>query len=163
MKLTRKCFGCKEEFNKNELVEYFTFSGKTSNWYCQKCLAEKQARERFSDKVCEIFGLKSPGPVIWTQRKRIQAQYGYTDETIIQCLEYMYKVEKRKILTENLYLVNPTNVEKALKYNSQQSYENAKLISAITNQQMQEYNVKIKENAGIKKVELNPDDFLNDD
>ena len=28
MKLTRKCFGCKEEFNKNELVEYFTFSGK---------------------------------------------------------------------------------------------------------------------------------------
>ena len=86
MRLTRKCAGCKQEFRKDELIQYATLSGKTTYWYCKDCYEEKLAREKFSNKICEIFGIKSPGPRIWTERKRLRDKYGYTDNTIIECL-----------------------------------------------------------------------------
>ncbi len=163
MRITRKCFGCKQDFRKNELVEHSSPSGKTTNWYCPKCLQEKLDREKFSDTVCSIFGIKNPGPIIWTQRKRLQEKYGYTDDVIITCLEYIYKVEHKKILSESLVLVTPLTVEKALKYKKQQEYNENKLVTAVTGTQYVERYVKIKENIDEEKTELNPDDFLDDD
>ena len=60
------------------------------------CYEDNIEREKFSNKVCEIFGIKSPGPVIWTQRKKLRDTYGYTDSAIIDCLEYIYNVLKLK-------------------------------------------------------------------
>jgi len=162
MKLTRKCFGCKQDFRKTELVEYFSMSGKTSNWYCPKCLEEKQSRERFMVKVCSLFGIKSPGPVIWTQRKRLRAQYGYTDDAIIDCLDYLYTVEHRKILTESLGLVAPWSMEKTREWKKEKQAQASSIAAAIANTPMKEYIVPVRENLS-KKKEINLDDGLFDD
>ena len=162
MKITRQCTGCKQEFRKTELVEYFSVTGKTSGWYCPKCLAEKQGREKFSNKICQIFGLKSPGPLIWTQRKRLQAEYGYTDDAIVDCLEYIYNVKKMNKLSESLGLVNPRSMEETRQWKIKKKAEAASLAAAIANTEVVEHIVPLKENH-YKRPTTNIDDGLFDD
>ena len=162
MKDTCKCFGCKQEFRKEELVKYFSFSGKTSNWYCPKCLEEKQSRERFSDKACQIFGIKSPGPRIWAERKRLMNTYGYTDDIIIDCLDYIYNVQHVRKLSESLCLITPTNVEKMMKYKKEQEYQQNVIAETAAKQNIKVIFSRETENVGRKKEKLNPDDFLYD-
>ena len=88
-KETYKCYGCKQIFKSGDLVEYASSRAKKMQKYCPKCLQEKKDSDFFSDKICEIFGIKAPGPLIYTQRKRIKHEYGYTDKIIIDCLEYI--------------------------------------------------------------------------
>lgn len=152
MKLTRLCAGCKESFRKTELVEYFSPSGKTSAWYCPKCLQDKQARERFSNKVCQIFGIKAPGPVIWTQRKRLIKEYGYTDDAIIDCLDYIYNEKKIKKLSESLYFVKPEMMEEMRVWRSKKEATGGSLAAAIANTEMKEYIVPVRENNTEKKL-----------
>lgn len=52
MQLTRTCYGCKEKFRKDELIEYASDAATIAHWYCPKCLREKQEREMFSNTVC---------------------------------------------------------------------------------------------------------------
>ena len=162
MQLTRKCFGCKENFLKTNMVEIFSASGKTSNWYCPKCADEKKAREVFSNKVCQIFGLKTPGPRIWTERKRLQDTYGYTDDIIVDCLDYIYMVKKMRKLSESLALVTPSMVDEMLVYKKNQEVQNNKIISAMDTQ-MKEYIVPVQKRKEQKKEKMNPDDYLFDD
>lgn len=156
-----KCFSCKELFPVNNLTKHAGTNAKEFHRYCAKCLAEKQERERFSDTVCHIFGIKSPGPRIWTERKRLILTYGYTDDIIINCLKYLYDIEHLKKLQETIYLVNPTNVDKMLKWQREQAAK-AALIGAATNVSTKEYIVPVQENNKVIKKELNPDDWLND-
>lgn len=162
MQLTRKCAGCKESFRKTELVEYFSPSGKSSAWYCPKCLEDKQARERFSNKVCQIFGIKSPGPIIWTQRKRLISEYGYTDDVIIDCLDYIYNVEKIKKISESLYFVKPDKVERMKAWKRAQTAKASGLTAAMTSTEMKEYIVPIREN-NEKKKEIDISEGVFDD
>lgn len=161
MKSTRKCHGCSEEFRIEELLQYSTVSGKTSYWFCRDCYEKKIEREKFSNKVCEIFGIKSPGPRIWTERKRLKDKFGYTDQVIIDCLEYIYNVEQTKKLAESLTLVRPATIERMMKYKKVQQNK-AELFNAASKQEMKEYVVPIKESEKKKKQILNPDDFLDD-
>ena len=162
MKLTRQCSECKEEFRKTELVEYSSITGKTSKWYCPKCLAEKQSRERFSNKVCQIFGIKSPGPIIWTQRKRLQKEYGYTDDAIIDCLDYIYNVKKLKKLSETLVLIKPPLMEEMRQWKAKKAAEGSSLAASIAHTEMKEYVVPIRENTSTKE-EISLDDGLFDE
>lgn len=162
MKLTRKCYGCKEDFRKEEMLEYTSYSGKTSQWYCRNCYEQKVEREKFSNEVCKIFGIKTPGPRIWTERKRLQATYGYTDQVIVDCLEYIYKIEGAKKLVESLCLVNPTTVDKMMQYKRSQSNKANNLVNATISDST-EYIVPIVENKKNKKKQLlNPEDFLDE-
>jgi hypothetical protein len=161
MQLTRKCAGCGESFRKTEMVEYFSQTGKTSHWYCPKCLEEKQARERFSNKVCQIFGIKAPGPVIWTQRKRLQNEYGYTDDAIVDCLDYIYHVQHKKILAESLVLVGPRSMAQMKAWRADKKARAGSIAAAIANTETKEYIVPIKENTH-KRKEINLDDALLD-
>ena len=98
------------------MVNYATPRAKTSYWYCKKCYDEKMAQEDFSNKVCSIFGIKTPGPRIWTERKRLIDTYGYTDETIVNCLDYIYNVLKKPKKVETIYLVNPAMVDEMMRF-----------------------------------------------
>lgn len=158
MKTTKQCYGCKQSFRKEELISYASPNAKTMQTYCPACLKAKQERERFSDKVCAIFGIKSPGPRIWTERKRIKETYGYTDDVIITCLEYIYNVEHKKKLAESLCLVNPMSVERALAYKNR---ADNKVISPQN--KIKEYVVPVREGSSKEATLMNPDDFLGDD
>ena len=141
------------------MVQYTTLSGKTSYWFCRPCYEEKIAREKFQVKVCEIFGIKSPGPLIWTQRKRLQETYGYTDDAIIDCLEYIYNVEHMNKLKESLGLVNPRSMSNMKSWRANKKAQGGNLVAAISNMETKEYIVPIKEKKKVKH-EINLDDAL---
>lgn len=158
-KETRTCYECKNKFQIKEMIQYASPRAKTMHWYCPKCLKDKQSRDNFADKVCQIFGLKNPGPRIWTERKRIIQTYGYTDETIIDCLDYIYRIEKYKKFTESICLVKPPMVEKMMQYKKLQQAKSINLARAI-NTQMNECIVPIKENKESYTIKYNPDDWI---
>lgn len=165
-KATLQCFKCKQQFLRNELVEYAGPRSTTFHKYCPNCLKEQQSRDKFSESVCNIFGLKAPGPRIWAERKRLMDTYGYTDQTIIDCLNYIYLVEKAQKLSESLCLVNPPTVEKMMKYKQRQEYEQNKLASAFAesiNSDVKPQLIKIKENTStVGKKNWSLDDFFDD-
>lgn len=162
MKETRKCSQCKQDFLKNEMVQYASPRAKTMLWYCKKCLENKKQRDKFSDKVCYIFGIKTPGPRIWAERKRLIEKFGYTDQTIIDCLEYLYNVKKMKKISETLYLINPKTVEEMKNYQRRNSAEAQNLIRA-SQVETKEYIVPVEiNNKKRNKIEYNPDEWLDD-
>lgn len=161
MYITRKCAGCKQEFHKDELIQYASLSGKTTYWFCKDCYEEKLAREKFSNKVCEIFGIKSPGPRIWTERKRLKNTYGYTDDSIVDCLDYIYNVVKKNKLAESLVLVNPRSMANMKSWKATKKAEAGVIAAAMANTQTVEHIVSIKENNN-KREEINLDDALLD-
>lgn len=162
MKENLVCYSCKNTFPRNDVVYYASNRSNTQHPYCRKCLEEKKLRDEFSDKVCQIFGIKTPGPRIWTERKRLINNYGYTDNIIINCLDYIYNVKKYKKLSESLCLINPSLVDEMLRYKKTQLVNNNRIISAM-NQQTDEYIVPIAKNKEERKEKMNPDDYLFDD
>lgn len=162
MKKTLKCYECHEEFLREEMVQYASPRAEIMHWYCKKCLIEKQSRDNFSEKICSIFGIKAPGARIWTERKRLIETYGYTDNIIIDCLDYIYNIKKYKKLTDSICLVKPPMVEEMLKYKRVESYKAEQIIKAIKTE-TKEYIVPIENNKLVKtKIEYNPDDWLED-
>jgi len=159
MRLTRKCHGCGQDIHKDEMIQYSSVTGKTTYWYCKECYEEKMARERFQIKVCQIFGIKAPGPLIWTQRKRLRDEYGYTDDAIVDCLDYIYNVEHMKKLKESLGLVNPKSMAKMKVWRADKKARAGSIAAAIANTETKEYIVPIQENRK-KKKEINLDDAL---
>lgn len=159
VRAVKQCYICKKKFRREELIDYATPGTKAMYSYCPECFKKKQAKERFSNKVCSIFGLKSPGPRIWKERQRLQDTYGYTDDTIIDCLDYIYYVEKKKKLAESLCLVTPYTVEKMMRYKEKKERE-AKNIAKASTTKTKEYVVPIKENTTKRKESWNPDDWL---
>lgn len=121
---------------------------------------EKLARERLTKKVCQIFGIKSPGPRIWTERKRLQDTYGYTDDTIADCLDYIYNVRHFKKLAESLVLVNPSMVADMRKWKASEAGKAGGIIAAMM-APTEHIEVEIQENED-KEEEINFDDFLMD-
>ena len=156
---THKCHICKEIFKNEDMVNYATPRAKTSYWYCKKCYDEKIAQEKFSNKVCSIFGIKTPGPRIWTERKRLMDTYGYSDETIVDCLDYIYNVEKKKKFAETLYLINPATMDKMKAYQREKNNESLKLAAATTTK-FNEYIAPIQANKNKVKIEYDPDEWL---
>ena len=162
MQLTRKCFGCKQDIRKEEMIQYSSPSGKTSHWFCKACYEDKLARERFQTKVCQIFGIKMPGPLIWTQRKHLIDTYGYTDDAIVDCLEYIYNVEHMNKLKESLGLVNPRSMAEMKVWRAKKKAQASSLVAAMTNMETHEYVVPIHEKERVKP-QTNLDDGLFDD
>ena len=159
MHITRKCHGCGQDIHKDEMIQYTTLSGKTSYWFCKPCYEEKIAREKFQTKVCEIFGIKSPGPLIWTQRKKLRDTYGYTDDAIVDCLEYIYNVEHMNKLKESLGLVNPRSMANMKAWRADKKARASSIAAAIATTEIKEYVVPIRENKK-KRAEINLDDAL---
>ena len=78
MKNFLTCSECSKQKKENKLYprdEIINYKGQN---YCPKCYAEKLEKEKFSEFICNLFGLKAPGPVIYSQRKRLKEKYYYT-------------------------------------------------------------------------------------
>lgn len=158
MKLTKQCFSCKQEFRKTELIDYAPPGTKSMHSYCPKCLEEKHSRENFAAKICKIFGIKAPGPIIWTQRKRLKETYAYSDDTIVDCLDYLYNIRGMKKLSETLVLVTPEAVNDMMKYKQKKTEQLVKSMNMKT----EEYVVPIQKVKERKKVIWDSDDWLDD-
>ena len=162
MQLTRVCYGCKQSFRKEEMIEYASEVAIHAHWYCPDCLREKKEREMFSEKVCAIFGLKNPGPRIWKERKNLIDTYGYTDGIIIDCLDYIYNVKHYKKLSESLCLIKPAMVAEMKKYKSAQKAKSGGIIAAMKTE-VEHVEGKIQENTTSNKTVYSIDEILGDD
>ena len=128
---SKRCWKCHDNFRKDELIDYCAPGYKTYHSYCKKCLKEQQDFDALKLKIVSIFGNDQKlWPRIMKDRKRIIMQYGYTDNTISDCLDYLYNVLKLKVLSKSLCLVTPTNVEKMKQYKRQQSAAAGQLAAA---------------------------------
>ena len=128
---SKRCWKCHDNFRKDELIDYCAPGYKTYHSYCKKCLKEQQDFDALKLKIVSIFGNDQKlWPRIMKDRKRIIIKYGYTDNTISDCLDYLYNVLKLKVLSKSLCLVTPTNVEKMKQYKRQQSAAAGQLAAA---------------------------------
>lgn len=93
---------------------------------CPKHYKEAVENEKFNNYICELFGIKSPGPLIFTQRKRLNEQ-GFTDETICHTLDYLFNVKKLNKAFESLGLINSQTVEEAYNYHLSQKGKTVEL------------------------------------
>lgn len=143
---SKRCWKCHDNFRKDELIDYCAPGYKTYHSYCKKCLKEQQDFDALKLKIVSIFGNDQKlWPRIMKDRKRIIMQYGYTDNTISDCLDYLYNVLKLKVLSKSLCLVTPTNVEKMKQYKRQQSTAAGQLAAAAAIE-IVEKPVSIREN-----------------
>ena len=151
------CYKCKKKFKKNDLISYCAPGCKTFHNYCKNCLEEKKKNEYFVNEICRIFGLKKPGPRIYAEKKRLNAN-GFSDEMILLTLQYIYDVKKTPKLSETLYLVNITNFNKAKSF-----YSNATEEKDTKKIKYSYFKDEEKEESLFKIEEDNPDDFLGDE
>lgn len=143
---SKRCWKCHDNFRKDELIDYCAPGYKTYHSYCKKCLKEQQDFDALKLKIVSIFGNDQKlWPRIMKDRKRIIMQYGYTDNTISDCLDYLYNVLKLKVLSKSLCLVTPANVEKMKQYKRQQSAAAGQLAAAAAIE-IVEKPVSIREN-----------------
>lgn len=123
---TLTCSSCHTKFPREEIIFYG--SAKNPIKYCPQCYSDRIDRDKFTNYICELFGIRVPGPKIYTQRKALKEKYGFTTDTIIQTLEYLYRVKKLDRTYESIGLVNPQTVEEAKNYYKQKAliYEKLK-------------------------------------
>ena len=158
------CYKCHYSFRAEELVSYCTITSKVAHKYCPKCLEWVQADERFRMEVCRIFGLKGPsvGAQINNEREKLMTEYGYTMDTIIECLRYVYDIKKIKPKKATLYFVTPSMIDEMMKYKRIQTAEGNSLAQAMNVTTITEHIVPQKKEVKETKPEFNFDSFFDD-
>ena len=136
-----KCFECKENVHSDDAV------GADGHYYHSNCYALTLDRKAFMTYVCQLFGLKAPGPVIYSQRKNFMTKYKYTDAGMLKTLKYLYEVQKNKVdgAKERIGLI-PYAYDEAQEYYSSQENKKKeianKMADAINNQKTEIIYVK---------------------
>ena len=137
-----KCKECKKFFPKEELISYGPRGGYQFN-YCNDCYTKKRKREQFADYICNLFKLRAPGPMIYSQRKKLNEQ-GFTDEVILMTLKYLYEVRGYDSSLANLSLVNLTSIEEAKDYFSTKDLSEKTIAEKVHNQKIETQYVSIQ-------------------
>lgn len=104
------CFECKSRVLKVDAI----YDG---HYYHKDCYQKVLDRKEFIEYVSRLFGLISPGPTIYSQRKVFMEKYGYTDREMIDVLRYVYEIKKAKIegAKERIGII-PLAYEEAMAY-----------------------------------------------
>ena len=158
---TLKCYVCGETFRREEMTSYASPGRKVSHYYCKRCYEEKLEKDDLMQEVGRIFGENFNWPRFWKDRNRLRDEYGYTDDTIADCLRFLYEVKNVKKLSASLALVTPTNVEEMMKYKRSGEWRRNMFEEAMNTQYKITY-IDVRENTQKEVVLDNLDDFLDD-
>lgn len=126
LKETLTCSECSRQklpvkvFPRGEIVNF------NNRNLCPQHYKEAVEKQKFNNYICELFGIKSPGPKIFNQRKHLNEQ-GFTDETICHTLDYLFNVKKLNKAYESLGLVNQKTVDEAYDYHLSQKGKTVEL------------------------------------
>lgn len=164
MKPTLKCYKCGEQIPRGDLVEYTSMRSKNPHRYCPKCLKTIQDAEQFYNKVAEFYKDDISWAAINKRKNILYETYGYTDQTIIDCLEYAYKIKGYVVLEKVLGIVKPPLVEEMLQYKRAKDTKENKIVNAIIEGTKKQNFPKIKIRENIKQPkEWNIDDYFFDE
>lgn len=131
LKPTLKCHKCGEQFPRDDLVEYVTRRAINPQRFCPQCLKKIQEEEYFYKRITEFYKDDISWSTINKRRKALYETYGYTDNTIIDCLEYAYTVKGYVVLEKILGIVKPPLVEEMLQYKREKEFKENKIVNAI--------------------------------
>lgn len=132
-----KCFECKWNVEKDGAISV------DGHYYHTACYQKVLDRKELFTYVCKLFGLKTPGPVIYSQRKSFAEKYGYTDAGMLKTLIYLYDVKKTKIdgAQQRIGLIP-------------YAYEEAQEYFTAEEKRKQEITQRIAENIKTQKIEI---------
>lgn len=155
------CSSCHKKVPRNEIIYY----GKKENpiKFCPECYKERIERDKFTNYICELFSLRTPGPKMYTQRRRLLDQ-GYTDDEIIQTLDYLYRICGANKNFESLGLLTPANIDKAKRYYLEKEKEAERIASAAQQTKERVIHVNLSEQADGAPARglIDIEDFLED-
>lgn len=152
------CPECKDKLHKEDGVY------EKPHYYHTGCYAKKLIRRELFDYICRLMNLKSPGPIIYAQRKKYINEYGYTDEGILNTLKYIYEVKHMSVqkADERIGLV-PYYYDKAQLYFAQKEKEKVEIMNsmsaAVTNSINETLVINTKTDIKRKPVLINPMDW----
>lgn len=133
--MTVKCSWCSTPVVKAAAVRY-----KNKNYHVV-CAQAIKDRDEFLGYVCRQQHLKSPGPLLYNQRKVFIEKYGYTDSEMLMAMRYFHEVAKKKGATEGTIGVIPLVMEDAREYYRKQKAR-------------QEYIARRHATLGAKKIKI---------
>lgn len=118
-----KCYECKTNVAKADAIH------EGGHYFHNGCFVVYTNRQAFAAYVCQLYGLKAPGPVIYSQRKNFIEKYGYTDDGMIKALRYAYEVKHIKITkAESRIGIIPSVYEDAQKFFEAQERKQNKIV-----------------------------------
>ena len=154
-----KCFECKENVLADDAVK------ADGHCFHPKCYGIVLDKKNLMAYICKLFGLKSPGPVIYSQRKTFMEKYKYTDAGMLKTLQYLYEVQKTKIegAKERIGLI-PYAYDEAQEYFKKEGIKKQeiarKMADAIANQKTEIIYIKNIRKEEPKKDFIDPASIL---
>ena len=101
------------------------------------------------------------GEFIYSQRKKLKTAYGFTDETIMKTLDYLFNIKKLNKGYESLGLINPQTVDEAKRY-FEEKKKNEEKLKAAEQTRVEKIIIPVKKKE--RKVDLiDIDALLNED
>ena len=157
------CFICHNLFDDKDLVYYAAPNASVYHYYCLPCYEEKIARQKFNAEISKIFRIVSPGPKLFSQRKRLLKK-GFTDNVILETVRYLYEVKGLDKRYETFGLVNEDTAHEAHEYYAREAAKQKQKEQDLQNLKINKIEVKHKENVeDDEPILVNPDVLLKDD
>ena len=141
------CAYCNLKVDKDVAVRH-----KDKNYHSD-CAQLQIEKEELMDYICFLFGLKAPGPVVYSQLKNFLAK-GYTYQGILYSLKYFYDIKKNSLKKSNQAIgIVPYVYDEAQEYYKNMAEKQNQLKEVIA-EQMQKAPVMIKIKKQPKKEKL---------
>lgn len=150
-----KCAYCDGQVDKDIAERY-----NDKNYHADCCKKQKD-RDELISYICNLFGLKKPGPVVYSQLKRFVEVQKYTYEGILHSLQYFYDVKKGSKQKANQAIgIVPYVYDEAQDYYTKLSYKQDK-VAEVVSKQMEKTPVviRVKKQEIKEKPQYNLEDF----
>ena len=124
-----KCAYCGDPVDKDLAEKY-----KNKNFH-PLCCEKQKDRDDLLAYICQLFGLKAPGPIIYRQLKLFLDKYSYyTYKGIKNSLIYFYEVQKKSTEKSNNAIgIVPYVYDQAQEYFEKIEKQQERVASAIGN------------------------------
>lgn len=146
-----KCAFCDQLVDKDVAARY------NSKNYHANCAEKQKDKDELLDYVCKLFGLKRPGPAIYSQLKNFMAKNSYyTFKGILNALTYFYEVKKNSTKNSKQGIgIVPYVYDEASEYYANISYKQHKIAKSVEKQLVtspKEIHVKKETNSKKRKT-----------
>lgn len=152
------CYRCKEKLERTEAAK------EKDKYFHPECLVLHQEAADLYSYICFLFGLKTPGPRIYTQIKTYIEKNNYTYNGIKLALKYFFEVKHNNTSIETIGIV-PYVYDEAQEYFKNTEHRQAD-IAKIIGEKIEEtpiiIDVKSTPNRKTKKrlIDMDMDDFI---
>ena len=132
-----KCAFCEQFMDKDNSVRY------NEKNYHPNCLQKQKDKEELFKYICTLFGLKKPGPTVYSQLKNfMQKNNSYTYKGVLNSLKYFYEVKRNSTKNSNQGIgIVPYVYDEAYEYYEKINHKQSKIETKLNEQLNKDYKV----------------------